>query len=78
MKELDPDIQVEKTEFIFSRHFMGMSHNYVCAVCKDESAVQDCDTGLLQPCWKCQTEKGYVLIKINRFVKFLDRIGLIK
>lgn len=78
MKEIEPDKEVSKTEFIFSRHFMGMSHNYYCAVCKEQSAVQDCDSGILQPCWDCQTKKGYVLIKINWFLKLMDKIGFIK
>lgn len=78
VRELDPDQDVEKSEFVFSRHFMGMSHNYCCAVCKEQSAVQDCSTGILQPCWDCQTKKGYVLVKLNRFLIFLAKIGGLK
>lgn len=78
MKELEPDQDVRKSEFVFSRHFMGMSHNYVCAVCKENSAVQDCSSGILQPCWDCQTKKGYVLVRLNKFLIFLDKLGLIK
>lgn len=78
MKELEPNISIEKTQFTFSRHFGGMSHNYVCAVCKENSAVQDCSVGILQPCWNCQFEKGYFLVKFNWFSKLLFKIGWIK
>ncbi len=78
MIELPPNIEVEKVEFAFSRHFMGMNHNYYCAVCKEHSAVQDCSTGILQPCWICQTRQGYVLVKINWLTRILDKFGFIR
>jgi len=46
--------KIEKAEFVFSREFMFFEHNYLCAVCKKFSAVQDTHTGVLQPCWTCQ------------------------
>ncbi len=76
MKELEPDRDVPKDEFIFSRHFMGMSRNHVCAVCKENSATQDCSSGILQPCWDCYTKKGYMIIKLNKFIKLLIWLGL--
>lgn len=55
---------VPKTPFKYCIHGPAMSHNYLCAVCKDNSAVNDGNTGHLQPCWECQ-DKGYELIKHN-------------
>lgn len=49
------------------RHDSGMvmTHDYSCPVCREKSAVLDCNTGLMQPCWECQ-EKGYRLVKIHK------------
>ena len=77
MVRLDDDLQVEKVPFTYSTHFMGMSHNMVCAVCKENSGVQDCSDGVMQPCWDCQ-KRGYVLIKLSRFIIFLDKLGLVR
>lgn len=63
MRELPEGTLIEKAEFVFSRHFMGMDHNYLCAVCKTNSGIQDCHSGILQPCWKCQ--KKYRVMKVN-------------
>jgi hypothetical protein len=48
------------------RHDSGMmmTHDYSCPCCRLHSAVIDCSTGLMQPCWKCQ-KNGYKLIKIK-------------
>jgi hypothetical protein len=45
-------------------HGSGMlaNHNYPCAVCRDDKAVLDMETGLFQPCHKC-TKEGFKLIK---------------
>lgn len=77
MKEVPFGTKIEKAEFIFSREFMIMEHNYLCAVCKENSAVQETHTGVLQPCWDCQ-KRGFQIVKINGLVKLLDKIGLIK
>ena len=49
MIRLADDQEVEKIPFTYSTHFMGMRHNYVCSVCKDESGVQNCNTGIFEP-----------------------------
>lgn len=61
MKEVKWNEPIEKAEFVFKREFMMMEHNYLCAVCKEKSAVQDTHTGILQPCWECQ--RNYSKIK---------------
>lgn len=71
MKEVGPGTNIEKAEFVFRRFFMGMDHNYLCACCKEKSAVQEIHTGVLQPCWDCQ--KTYKIIKLNWFDKLLGR-----
>lgn len=70
MKEVTWNTPIEKAEFIFKREFMIMEHNYLCAVCKEKSAVQDTNTGILQPCWGCQ--KKFTRIKPR---SFWDRIN---
>ena len=72
MIRLADDQEVEKIPFTYSTHFMGMRHNYVCSVCKDESGVQNCNTGILEPCRTCQ-QKGYRVIKLTWFDKLLGR-----
>lgn len=68
MREVDYNEEIPKVEFVFARMFMDMKHNYLCAVCKEKSAVQDTHTGILQPCWDCQ--KTYKVKKLT----WLDRI----
>lgn len=41
---------------------MIMTHDYSCPVCRENSAVLDGGTGLMQPCWGCQ-DAGYKLVK---------------
>lgn len=53
MKEVSWGTPIEKAEFVFKREFMIMEHNYLCAICKENSAVQDINSGILQPCWVC-------------------------
>jgi hypothetical protein len=67
-------IRVEEYEEIATAPFVyktigpSMEHNYLCAVCRLEKAVINCNTGILNPCWKCQ--KRYMVIKKN----WLDRL----
>lgn len=51
-------------EYVFYRDFMAQNHNYLCAVCRERSAVIETWHGILQPCWDCQ-RRGYKLIKFN-------------
>lgn len=76
IKEVPWGTPIEKADYIFAREFMAQEHNYNCAVCKEKSAVAECHTGILQPCWDCQ-KTGYVIIKINWLVKLLDWLGLV-
>ncbi len=62
MKEVPWAQDIPKAEFTFAREFMAMKHNYLCAVCKERSAVQETNTGILQPCWDCQK----VMTRIKR------------
>lgn len=55
-REVSWDTPIEKAEFVYKTEFMAMEHNYLCAVCKEKSGVQECHTGILQPCWDCQKE----------------------
>lgn len=77
MKEVIWGTPIEKAEFIFSREFMIMSHNYLCAVCKEASAVQDTHTGVLQPCWRCQDNFSTIKKKsfIGRLLSRYKRLG---
>jgi len=68
MREVDWNTPIEKAEFVFKREFMLMEHNYLCACCKEKSAVQECHTGILQPCWDCQKKW-----KVKR-VTWLERL----
>lgn len=70
MKEVKWAEPIEKAEFVFKREFMLMEHNYLCAVCKDKSAVQETHTGLLQPCWDCQ--KKWKLKKVTWLDRFFQ------
>jgi hypothetical protein len=65
------ELPVKKTPFRYCIAGPAMSHNYLCAVCKENSAVNEGWSGHLQPCWKCQ--KSYKLIKLNWFLKLFFR-----
>ena len=67
MREVQEGVPIEKAEFIFCHEHMGINHNYLCAVCREGSAVLDCSVGILNPCWKCQ-EKGYVLVRKKSWI----------
>lgn len=56
--------------FLYQHIGVGMSHNYLCAVCRETKAVLECWHGILQPCWSCQG-RGYKLIRFNRVTKYL-------
>lgn len=77
VREVPFGTKIEKAEFVFSREFMITDHNYLCAVCREESAVLDNSCGILQPCWECQ-KKGYVVVKINWLVKLFDKLSWLK
>jgi ribosomal protein L37AE/L43A len=57
---------------------MIMTHDYSCPCCRENSAVIDGSTGIMQPCWKCK-EQGYKIVKqkqkrngvLDRFFDFL-------
>lgn len=66
MKEVDEYTmnRTEKAEFIYCNVGPMMIHNYLCAACKTNSAVQNCNEGYLMPCWECQSA-GYRLFKFK-------------
>lgn len=72
IREAEPSEKIEKAVFIYRNVFMAMEHNYLCAVCREESAVINCNTGVLQPCWVCQG-KGWELKQSNGWFKRLFR-----
>ena len=74
IQELDSPVE-ETAIFKFHREFMAMTHNYLCAVCREDKAVIDTSTGILQPCWSCQ-KHGYKVLKLNKIQSFL--LGLFK
>lgn len=45
-------------------HDSGMvcQHDYSCPVCRTEHAVMQLHTGVMQPCWVCQT-RGFILVR---------------
>ena len=52
--------------------FMGpmATHNYPCTVCRKNHAVLFCNTGVMEPCWECQS-KGWVVKRMSWF----DRVA---
>jgi ribosomal protein L37AE/L43A len=62
---------IKKAEFIYALEFALAKHNYLCAVCKRESAVMELCTGILQPCWECQ--KSYKVKKLSWFDRLISR-----
>ena len=71
MKEVSWDTPIEKAEYIFKREFMMQEHNYLCAVCKDKSAIIETWHGILQPCYDCQ--KTWKVLRLNWLDKLLKR-----
>lgn len=68
LKEVEWTTSIEKAEFVFKREFMMMEHNYLCAICKEKSAIMETWNGVLQPCYECQ--KKWRVLKLN----WLDRL----
>lgn len=48
------------------------THNYPCTVCRENVAVLDLSTGIMQPCWKCQ-RSNYRVVKQNWIQRFAER-----
>lgn len=61
-KEAGQKETINKTDFIYRVIGPVIEHNYLCAVCREESAVIDASCGILQPCWSCQ--RNYKLKKL--------------
>ena len=69
METVKEVFQEPKTaQFQFQDLGPAMNHNYLCAVCRENHAVLDMSTGILQPCWSCQ-KKDYKLVKLGWFTK---------
>jgi len=66
--EVFDDRVIEPAPYIFRRSFMAQEHNYLCAVCRLKSAVINCDSGVLNPCWECQG--SFRMVKLNWFTKW--------
>jgi hypothetical protein len=73
VREASEDELIEKAEFVYRCRFMGMEHNYLCAVCREDSAIINCNTGILQPCSVCQERRHYRVIRLNWFDRLLGR-----
>lgn len=73
IQEAGPSEKIEKAVFIYRNVFMAMEHNYLCAVCREESAVIDCNTGVLQPCWSCQRNGWGLKQSTSRFKRLFKR-----
>lgn len=72
IREANYDEPIYMAEFVYRDCGPGgMEHNYLCAVCRKESAVLECNTGILQPCWECQ--KKYKLVRLNWIDRLLGR-----
>ncbi len=71
IREAAPDEEIKPAEFVYSYGFMSMEHNYLCAVCRMNPAVIECHIGTLQPCWICQKDHNYLLIKFDSKLKRL-------
>ena len=68
MKKI-PWNEVGTAEFEYSIAGPMATHNYLCAVCREHKAVFDLNTGILQPCWKCQ--KSYMVLRLNWMNKLI-------
>lgn len=73
IREVPFNEEIPMAEFVFSREFMLMHHNYYCAVCREKPAVIDTNVGILQPCWTCQG-KGYRVVKLNWIARIFTSI----
>lgn len=84
MRELPFGSEIEKAEFVYLLEFMAAKHNYLCAVCREKSAILDLNSGILQPCWGCQGEytlikkrrKGWLTTVVDRVHAFCVRMSL--
>lgn len=69
--EVNQKTKIKKVNFVYKTIGPTMEHNYLCAVCKDKSAVQNLSTGVLQPCIRCQ--KKYRIVSITWIEKLFGR-----
>ena len=73
--QIEVDNSAECDELLIVKYYdfgMGFNHNYPCTVCRDKSAVLDCSTGIMQPCWHCQS-LGYSVKQKSKFARMIER-----
>lgn len=64
---------MEKLKFECKAYGPGLyTHNYLCAVCLNRSAVYHANFDVLLPCWECQ-KTGFHLVVAPRFVIWILR-----
>ena len=68
-REANDNEPIVKAAFVYRHIGPSMEHNYLCAVCREKTAVIELWHGILQPCWDCQ-KQGYKLLKLGKFLKW--------
>lgn len=67
--------KIELAPYVFRRLGPVQEHNYLCAVCRRESAVIETWWGVLQPCRGCQRD-GYKAVAMRAILQTLADQGL--
>ena len=55
-------------KIVVENYGLYAEHNMPCAVCRELPAVLDLGTGLMQPCWDCQSH-GYTLRRLPQWLR---------
>lgn len=60
-------------------HPSGMiaNHNYSCPVCREYHAILDFDTGIMQPCSRCQMNDYRVVQHVDLWIRILRFITVL-
>lgn len=75
IRHAEPNEIITPAEFVYAMEGIGMTHNYLCAVCRERPAVIKCWTGVLMPCWSCQ-KLGFNIVRTNKFTTWiLEKMG---
>lgn len=75
--EVSESTPIQKATFVYKNIGPSMEHNYLCAVCRENSAIIELWNGILQPCRTCQ-KLGYRLLKLNWIDRLFRRGKIVK
>jgi len=62
--EWHEDLPVQDVQYYCHPSYMTCAHDYSCPICRENHAVHNGSTGVMEPCWPCQG-KNWKIIQVD-------------